>query len=526
MFPFQTLQRLKNTNTRTQKTLKNARVGALCYLLSLFISFFSRRIFLEHLGAEFLGFTASVGSILGFFNIAELGISSAISIVLFKPLFEQDKKQITELVSLLGFLYRLVGLFILGIGFVVSFFLPWIFPSASIPLFSLYFGYYAFLFTSLIGYFFNYQTILFSADQKNYIVTGYYQLMFSIKVIAQWLVALYSADFFLYFIFEILFAVFYALFLRFRVKQQYAWLHSRPSEGKHFLSSYPDIVAKIRQTFAHRLGGFIQLQSIPLFVLSFVSIPMVAIYGNYMLVSGSLRTLLNNVLGSTFASIGNLVAEGEQTKSLQIYWELLSFRFLCAGFFAGCFYWLVPGFISVWLGPQYLLSDIALILISLHLFLIVLRDLTDQFLLAYGLVHDVWSPIVESVLFIILSLSLGNIWGLEGLLAVPVLTMAGFIYLWKPFFLFTQGFHSSIKCYVFRFAKNMFVLIADFFLTMFLCSTIHYSNLSGWSGWLLQAACCSSVYLLVLLITFYLFIPEFRFLIRHYISHSFSHHFL
>lgn len=495
----------------------------MCYLLSLFISFFSRRIFLEHLGAEFLGFTSSVGSILGFFNIAELGISSTICMVLFKPLYEQDKKKIDEFISILGYLYRLVGLFILGIGFIVSFFLPWIFPSTSISFGSLYIGYYTYLFTSLLGYFFNYQTVLFSADQKNYIIAGYYQLLISIKVVFQWIVALYSADLFLYFLFEALFAILYALFLRFRVKQQYAWLHSRLTEGKQLLSAYPDIVAKIKQTLSHRLGGFVQMQSTPLFVLSFVSVPMVAIYGNYMLVSGSLRTLLNNILGSSFASIGNLVAEGNHSKSLQIYWELLSIRFVCAGFFAGCFYWLLPDFITLWLGPQYLLSDLSLILISLHLFLIVLRDLTDQFLLAYGLVHDVWSPIVESILFIVLSLFLGYFEGLEGLLSVPVITMVGFIYLWKPIFLFTQGFQYPITYYISHFFKNLFVLIVDFYLCLYLCSCIDYPITNGWLAWFLQASCSSFLYASVLFLSFYLLRSEFRSFIHQYTHYIFSH---
>lgn len=412
----------------------------------------------------------------------------------------------------------------MGVGFVVSFFLPWIFPSTSISFVSLYIGYYSYLFTSLIGYFFNYQTVLFSADQKNYIIAGYYQLVVSVKVIAQWIIALSSADIFLYFFIEVFFATLYAMFLRFQVKKQYSWLHTRQTEGKILLSAYPDIVAKISQTFSHRIGGFVQMQSTPLFVLSFVSLPMVAIYGNYMLVSGSLRTLLNNILGSSFASIGNLVAEGEHSKTLQVYWELLSFRFVCAGFFAGCFYWLMPGFITVWLGPQYLLSDLALVLISLHLFLIVLRDLTDQFLLAYGLVHDVWSPIVESILFIVLSSVFGYIWGLEGLLSVPVITMAGFIYLWKPFFLFTQGFHCSISRYIMHFCENLFVLIVGFFFCTFFCSQLDYSISNGWVGWILQATCSSGLYASVLFFSFYLLRLEFRSFVHHYISYLFCHH--
>lgn len=113
--------------SRIKKSLLNARINLICYLVSLVIAFFSRKIFIDQLGVEFIGLTGTLSSLLSFLNLAELGVGSAIGYVLYKPIYEDDKIKINEIISIFGYLYRCIGLYILGAGVILSFFLPWIF---------------------------------------------------------------------------------------------------------------------------------------------------------------------------------------------------------------------------------------------------------------------------------------------------------------------------------------------------------------------------------------------------------------
>lgn len=54
-------------------------------------------------------------------------------------------------------------------------FLPLIFSNTEFQLSVIYFAYFSYLTTSLIGYFANYKQTLLGADQRNYVVTAYYQ---------------------------------------------------------------------------------------------------------------------------------------------------------------------------------------------------------------------------------------------------------------------------------------------------------------------------------------------------------------
>ena len=78
--------------SRVKKTFLNARVNLIFYFLTLVLSFFSRKVFLDCLGADFVGLTGTLGNLLGYLNLAELGVGSAIGYLLYKPLFAQDRE--------------------------------------------------------------------------------------------------------------------------------------------------------------------------------------------------------------------------------------------------------------------------------------------------------------------------------------------------------------------------------------------------------------------------------------------------
>ena len=57
--------------SRVYKSLLNARVSLIYYLLFIVLSFFSRKIFLDSLGADFMGLGGTLSNILGFLSLAE-----------------------------------------------------------------------------------------------------------------------------------------------------------------------------------------------------------------------------------------------------------------------------------------------------------------------------------------------------------------------------------------------------------------------------------------------------------------------
>jgi hypothetical protein len=283
------------------------------------------------LGADFMGLTGTLLSILSFLNLAELGIGAAISIFLYKPLQANKKTEMSELISLFGYIYQKIGYIIAAGGIIVSISFPFIFKNTSLNICIIYYTFYCYLCASLIGYFINYRQILLTADQKNYVVTAYFQTASIIKTLIQIALALYYKNLYLWITLELIFSILSCIILNTKINQEYPWLQTNLKRGKELLKKYPKVLAMTRQIFIHRLKDFLLNRSDEIMIFAFVSLKMVAYYGNYSLIITKINQLIATVLNSVDAGIGNLVAEGDKEKIEKVFWELMAIRYFFSG---------------------------------------------------------------------------------------------------------------------------------------------------------------------------------------------------
>jgi hypothetical protein len=301
---------------RVHKSILNAEVNIFFYFITLILAFFSRKIFLDCLGSEFIGLTGTLGNILGYLNLAELGITACIGYFLFKPLQTNNRQEIQDILSLLGYLYNWIGCIILAGGILISLFFPLIFAKAELGLGIIYFAFYSFLGSSLIGDFINYRQTLLSADQKNYLVAIYYQSANILKIVLQIFLAYTYKNLYLWVGIEFLFGIIGCIILNWKINKEYPWLKVDKSRGKFLLKQYPEIITKTKQVFIHKIKDFVLVKSDELFIFLFVSLKMVAYYGNYMIIISKLISMFSAIMGGVGASVGNLVAEGNKQSML------------------------------------------------------------------------------------------------------------------------------------------------------------------------------------------------------------------
>ena len=449
--------------SRVKKLLLNARVNLIFYFLTLILSFFSRKIFLDTLGADFVGLTGTLQNLLGFLNLAELGIYTAIGYVLYKPLFEHDEIKISEIVSVLGYLYKWVGFIILGAGIVLACFLPLIFPNTEFEMGIIFFAYFSFLASSLIGYFANYKQTLLGADQKNYVVTAYFQTATIVKTLIQMASAYYTGSYYLWVAIELTFGIIYSFILNWKINQVYPWLRSEVRLGKQLFKKYPEVMKYTKQLFVHKIGGLVQYQAAPILIYSFVSLKMVAYYGNYSIVIDKVQTLINSLFTGIEAGIGNLIAEGNQIKIEKVFWEINSVRYYIAGFVIFLIYHLVNPFVFLWLGEEYILSNTVVVIILLNTYLRISNGYNASFLFGYGLFYDTWAPLTEAAINIVIAIVCGSIWGLSGVLLGNVISFLLIVCIWKPFFLYWKGFKKRSTSYWFNILKYLAILAVSWY---------------------------------------------------------------
>lgn len=242
---------LMETESRTANSVKNSVVALGVYFMNLVLQFFSRKIFLNHLGTEVLGLNTTATNLLQFLNLAELGIGSAIACTLYKPLFDNDTKTINEIVSLQGWMYRRIALIVITGAAVLMCFFPLIFVKMPLPMWYAYSSFGVLLVSALLSYFVNYKQILLSSDQKEYKIQYSYKTTMLVKVLCQIFAIKYFENGYVWWlVLEVLFAVMASVALDMTVRKTYPYLKTELASGRVLSQKYPGIITKIKQLFS------------------------------------------------------------------------------------------------------------------------------------------------------------------------------------------------------------------------------------------------------------------------------------
>lgn len=502
------IRRMSN-NTRTAQSIQNARVSLFFGVLVLILGFFSRKILIDCLGAEVLGLNTTATNLLGFLNLAELGIGSAISYTLYAPLFQKDYKTINEIVSVQGWLYRRIASIVLVGGAILMCLFPWIFAKMELPLWYAYGSFGILLVAAMLSYIINYQQIVLSASQQEYKITYNVQGFRSVKLVIQIVgIGYFHQGYIYWLVVEIVMSIVTCLFLNRTIHRSFPWLHSDLSKGKMLIRKHPEIIKKTKQLFFHRFAGYILGQSSPLIIYAFLSLTVVAIYGNYMLLIVNISMIIMSVFNGIGAGIGNLIAEGNKDKILAFFREYTVSRYWLASVISFCLFNLSHSFMSLWIGDGYLLDSTSFTLLIVYAFVVMTRT-TDPFILAYGLFQDIYAPVIETTLNLGLSLLLGYYYGLPGIISGVLISLLLVICCWKSYFLCSRGFKISIKIYILLIGKIMCLIIISWGISQYL---FKYINLScnNFIDWILVSVQTLMLYGLISLGIFQLLSKDFR----------------
>lgn len=457
---------MARSNARAKRSIKNAVVSTSYYLILLALGFFSRKIFFEYLGSEILGLGTTASDLLGALNVSELGIGAAVAFLLYKPLHEKNQEKIKEIITVQGWLYRMIAFFIIGASCVLMCFFPLIFAKSELPLGYAYIVFGALLTGSLLSYFFNYRQILLSTDQKQYKIVRVNQGVEVLKIIAQiFTISSLSHPFFWWIGLELAARISGTIWLDKVIKKEYPWLKLSLTSGAKLNKANPEIIANTKKIFFHKISGVALANSSAPILYAFTSLTTVAFYANYQMILRKISTLMKNLFSSTGAAVGDLVAEGNKESEIRVFWELFDSRLLTASIIIVCSYYLTQPFISAWLSPDYVLGGRFLMIYLIMQGILMTRETVDSYINAHGIFQDIWAPIAEATLNIGLSILFGHLWGLEGIMLGVTTSLVLIVCVWKPYFLFTEGLKVSPLPYFARLAGRIAVIVAAALVT-------------------------------------------------------------
>ena len=181
-----------------RKSILNVSVSMGLKVAVLLAGFVVRRYLILFCGNEVNGLNSLYLSIIGILAVAELGISSAITFCMYRPIVEGDSGKVAALFHLLRRLYLVVGgvIFLSGLG-LMPFLHHFARDYAQLDV-NLYATFALMLISVVITYLFGAETALINAYKNNYITTAITSGGMVLQSVMQILALVLTGSFFWY----------------------------------------------------------------------------------------------------------------------------------------------------------------------------------------------------------------------------------------------------------------------------------------------------------------------------------------
>lgn len=452
-----------NKDTRTKNSLTNIIVNFLYQFIIILISFFSRRIFIETLGVEYLGISGLFTNIIGILALAELGIGSAISYSMYKEIANNNTEKLKALTTYYKSLYNKIALIILVAGLALLPFLKYIVKlETEIDNIEIY--YIINILNTVISYLFVYKTTIVTADQKEYKMKLINCILEVLKLFGQIFVLIQFKSYLLYLGMQMLFVLIGNIIRSNKATKWYPFIKEKAELSKE---DKTNVWTNIKSMFCYKIGGVIQGNTDNILISMLVNTGMVGYYSNYTTILNKLDGIIGIFFNSITASIGNFNVLSKKEDKCKIF-NVLTF-FSGYLFLIACIgiYFVGEDVIIAMSGNTAFVLEKSILIISIILFyfrgmlypILSFRTTTGLFKMAK------YSTLMWALLNIIFSIIFGKIMGLFGIILATVVSLLMTNAWYEPYLLYKKFFNKSPMEYYIKHILR-FVLIGIIILLM------------------------------------------------------------
>lgn len=399
---------------RTKRAAKNIYAGIFLKVFQMLVPFAMRTIMIYCMGVQYLGLTSLFTSVLQVLNLAELGVGTAMVFSMYKPIAEDDTDTICALMRLYRIYYRIIGTVIAVFGVAVTPVIPYLITGDVPAELNIYILYLMNLGATVLTYWlFAYKNCILTAYQRTDVTSLVTLLTNVIQYGIQIFIVVVIKNYYLYVWAIILTQVLNNLIVAGIVKKQYPMYSPRGELSVEIRNGIKD---KIKDLFIARIGGTV-LGSVDTIVISaFLGLETLAIYQNYFFILSSVYGLIEIILTSVIAGIGNSMITENKDKN---YNDMRKFTFLfmwLIGVCVCCFLGIFQVFIRIWVGEELMLPYGMVVCLGLYFLSYEITRLLNTFKSAAGSWHeDRFRPLISAMINLLLNLVLVKSIGIYGI---------------------------------------------------------------------------------------------------------------
>ena len=473
------------TKSRTQYSAYNTTVGLISRFMAIIMGYVVRIVFTHMLSENYVGVNGLFTDILNVLSLSEMGIETAISFALYKPIAENDIEKQKSIMNIYKWFYRAVACFVLFAGLLVIPFMGVLIKNKP-DIENLTYIYVLYLINSAASYLLIYKKTLLDAHQLNYIGVVAKTFSWVIQDIFQIAILILTKNFILYLYVYIAATVISNIYISKKTDKLFPYVNDKDVQ-KLDTQTKSDIIKNVKAMMMHQVGNVIVNNTDNLLISGFVGIASVGKYSNYYLLIGSIRHVMSDAIDGITASVGNLGVTEDSSRVKKIFNAAAFFNHWVFAYAAVCLFELLNPFVELSFGAKYLFETNVVLILCINFYIYGITKTGKIFHNSLGLFwYDRYKAVIEAVINLIASLILVHNFGVFGIfmgtLISTVLTT-----LWvEPFVIYKYHFKECVTGY--------YLCMAWYFVqTAFAWAVAHFAcvrieKISGIAGCIPQIA--------------------------------------
>lgn len=457
--------------SRTEYSAINTTVAVISRIVAILMGFATRVVFTHTLSESYVGINGLFTDILNVLSLTELGVGTAITYALYRPIAQKDIRRQQILMRMYRTFYRGTAVCVTIIGLAIIPFMDVLMKNRP-DVDHLILIYLLYLANSVLSYLLVYKRTLIDAHQMNYLPLMYQTVFLLIQDIAQIIILVTTHNFILFLVIYIVITLLNNLAVSRKADKLFPYL-KKPCHDTLPREERQDILRNIKAMLMHKLGNVVVNNTDNLIISSFVGVITVGVYSNYYLLIGSIRQILDQIFQGITASVGNLGVTESKERIRSVFEQSFFIGQWLYGFAAICLYELLNPFVEISFGTNYVFASDIVLILCVNFFINGTRKAVLTFRDSMGLFwFDRYKALVEAVLNLVISIVLvkacGTLGVFLGTLASTLLTSV-----WvEPYVFYRHRLEDSPVRFYVRYAACVGVMAVVWLLTDGICRWI------------------------------------------------------
>ena len=447
-------------NSRLKNSALNFASGFLGRVLTILLNFVVRTIFIYCLNEAYLSVNGLYSNILTVLSLAELGFGSAMVYRMYAPVAVKDYQKTAALLQFYKKIYIIIGVVIFLLGLCVIPFMDYIIKDKpDISGLTLY--YILFLVNTSISYWLSsYKASVLYADQKEYIKTNVQSATTILQSVLQIVLLLLFRKYLLYLLIQLVGNIFLNLYVAHLVDKRYPEIQTY--QGASLSAEERMQIRKDTEALVLSRFGHVALNGTDNIIISaVVGVLWVGRLSNYTLICDSVTSVLCQITAAITGSLGNFFATEDKHAGYALFKKVEFLNFWLYGFSFIALVTLLDPFVQIWAGGRFVLGLPISIAIAINFFVAGYMNTLWVFRSTLGLFKQgKFRPILVAILNIVLSIVLGRLCGVFGVLFATFLSRAAISLWYDPLILHRYGFEVSCKPFFARYFRRVLLLTA------------------------------------------------------------------